>query len=140
MTTISPIRYEVEIQEPLSTPVPMPPSILSSEALVIWMFRIAMNAPIMAASTAIQTAVLARSGPAAALGDGLPVARATGVVAERARVDMASPLGSDGVSNLRCHRLARRIALVLKRFDGRDHGHAGTQFDRGSVERDLHGD
>ena len=59
MTTISPIRYEVEIQEPLSTPVPMPPSMLSSEALVIWMFRIAMNEPIMAASTAIQTVVLA---------------------------------------------------------------------------------
>ena len=54
ITTISPIRYEVEIQEPLSTPVPMPPSMLSSEALVIWMLRIAMNEPIMAARTAIQ--------------------------------------------------------------------------------------
>ena len=61
MTTISPIRYEVEIHEPLSTPVPMPPSMLSSEALVIWMFRIAMNEPIMAASTAIQVVALARS-------------------------------------------------------------------------------
>jgi hypothetical protein len=40
----------------------MPPSILSSEALVIWMLRIAMNEPIMAAMTAIQTAVLARLG------------------------------------------------------------------------------
>src|ERR1700744_3437977 len=59
---ISPIRYEVEIQEPLSTPVPMPPSMLSSEALVIWMFRIAMNEPIMAARTAIQTLALARLG------------------------------------------------------------------------------
>ena len=39
----------------------MPPSMLSSEALVIWMFRIAMNAPIMAASTAIHVAVLAWS-------------------------------------------------------------------------------
>src|SRR3954463_9486288 len=61
MTTISPIKYEVEIHEPLSTPVPMPPSMLSSEALVIWMFRIAMNEPIMAASTAIQVVALARS-------------------------------------------------------------------------------
>src|SRR6266851_7602115 len=61
ITTISPIRYEVDIHEPLSTPVPMPPSILSNEALVIWMFRIAMNEPIMAASTAIQVVRLARS-------------------------------------------------------------------------------
>jgi hypothetical protein len=38
---------------------------LSSEALVIWMFRIAMNEPIMAAVTAIQVVVLARSGAAA---------------------------------------------------------------------------
>ncbi len=38
----------------------MPPSMLSSEALVIWMFRIAMNEPIMAAITAIQVARLAR--------------------------------------------------------------------------------
>src|SRR5471030_2248368 len=59
---ISPIRYDVEIHEPLSTPVPMPPSMLSSEALVIWMFRIAMNEPIMAASTAIQVMTLARLG------------------------------------------------------------------------------
>ena len=43
----------------------MPPSILSSEALVIWMFRIAMNEPIMAARTAIQVRVLARFGSAA---------------------------------------------------------------------------
>src|SRR4051794_1617414 len=65
MTTISPIKYEVEIHEPLSTPVPMPPSMLSSEALVIWMFRIAMNAPIMAARIAIQTLALALSAGAA---------------------------------------------------------------------------
>jgi len=46
------IRLRGENQEPLSTPVPMPPSILSSEALVIWLFRIAMNETIMAAITA----------------------------------------------------------------------------------------
>ena len=38
--------------EPLSTLVPMPP-MLSSEALVIWMLRIAKNEPIMAAMMAI---------------------------------------------------------------------------------------
>src|SRR5260370_6675422 len=65
MTTISPIKYEVEIHDPLSTPVPMPPSMLSSEALVIWMLRIAMKEPIMAASTAIQTVALARFGSTA---------------------------------------------------------------------------
>ncbi len=69
ITTISPIRYDVEIHEPLSTPVPMPPSMLSSEALVIWMFRIAMNEPIMAASTAIQVVTLARFGSTAARSD-----------------------------------------------------------------------
>ena len=42
-------------------PVPMPPSISSSEALVIWMLRIAMKAPIMLASTAIQEVRLALS-------------------------------------------------------------------------------
>jgi hypothetical protein len=40
----------------------MPPSMLSSEALVIWMLRIAMNEPIMAARTAIQVVTLARFG------------------------------------------------------------------------------
>ena len=74
ITTISPIRYEVEIQEPLSTPVPMPPSMLSSEALVIWMLRIAMNEPIMAAETAIQVVMLARFGSVA----GLDAAREVG--------------------------------------------------------------
>ncbi len=73
---ISPIRYEVEIQDPLSTPVPMPPSMLSSEALVIWMFRIAMKAPIIAAKMATQTAGLARSafcGAACTVAPGLKV-------------------------------------------------------------------
>ena len=63
MTTISPIRYEVEIQAPLSTPVPMPPSMSSSEALVIWMLRIAMKAPTMPARMAIQVVRLAFSVP-----------------------------------------------------------------------------
>src|SRR5712664_2762598 len=91
MTTISPIRYEVEIHEPLSTPVPMPPSMLSSEALVIWMFRIAMNQPIMAARTAIQMAALARLGPTVAPSDLLPEVRGAGIEADRTRFDMARP-------------------------------------------------
>src|ERR1700757_3103947 len=94
MTTISPIKYEVEIHDPLSTPVPIPPSILSSEALVIWMFRIAMNAPIMAANTAIQVAALARS---ALAGEGATAVRGAGVAVDRARLDMTSPLGN-GIS------------------------------------------
>src|SRR5215471_8204504 len=92
MTTISPIRYEVEIQEPLSTPVPMPPSMLSSEALVIWMFRIAMNEPIMAASTAIQVAALARLGSMAAL---LDVAAGVACVESERLFDMARPSGNE---------------------------------------------
>ncbi len=83
ITTISPIRYEVEIHDPLSTPVPMPPSILSSEALVIWILRIAMNEPIIAARTAIQVVRLARFGSAAARAGG------TGFETARVRCDMA---------------------------------------------------
>src|SRR5215469_15732312 len=92
MTMISPIRYDVEIQEPLSTPVPMPPSILSSEALVIWMFRMAMNAPIMSAITEIQTMALARSGAAGATATVTLRRTAVAGEAESARSDMTSPL------------------------------------------------
>ncbi len=42
-------------------PVPIPPSMSSSEALVIWMFKIAMNAPTMLARTAIHAVMLALS-------------------------------------------------------------------------------
>src|SRR5271170_3057560 len=105
----------------------MPPSILSSEALVIWMFRIAMNAPIIAANMEIQTTGLARPGLAAAICVCWPVARVTGVAAERARADMASPFGSR-VGEFRRHSLPRRLAGARQRFDGRDHRHAGAQF------------
>src|SRR6266481_1554903 len=131
MTTISPIRYDVEIQEPLSTPVPMPPSILRSDALVIWMLRIAMKAPIIAANTAIQTVTLARSGLACA------AARGAGAEVERARSLMTSPLRRVGYSGLG-GRVRRRVRARLRR-DGRDHGHAGAEIDRcAAVERDLH--
>jgi hypothetical protein len=63
------MRYEVDIQAPLSMPVPMPPSISSSQALVIWMLRIAMNAPIKPASTAIHAVALALAEVAAAAGE-----------------------------------------------------------------------
>src|SRR3954468_11390095 len=89
---ISPIKYDVEIQDPLSAPVPMPPSILASEALVIWMFRIAMNEPIMAASTATQTAALARLGSLPARSD--VAAGVAGVESERL-FDMARPSGDE---------------------------------------------
>src|SRR5215471_2653821 len=93
MTTISPIRYEVEIQEPLSTPVPMPPSMLSREALVIWMFRIAMKAPIIAARIAIQVVTLARAGFCGAV---CGAARRTAVCSATATVQMASRLRGGG--------------------------------------------
>src|SRR5258708_39347581 len=122
MTTISPIRYEVEIQEPLSTPVPMPPSMLSSEALVIWMLRIAMKAPIIAAKMAIQTVTLARSGLAGAAG------RGTGVEAARESVVMASPLRSVGNSGFRGR--PRRLGRRRRRrgCHGRAYPHAGAEF------------
>src|ERR1700760_78116 len=132
---ISPIRYDVEIQEPLSTPVPMPPSMLSSEALVIWMFRIAMNAPIIAAETATQVVTLARSVPAGAACGG-------GGGGERERGAMASPHGVRGEPR-GLGRIGWRIGRrgdgdVPLGLDGRDHGHAGAQRDFGAaVERDL---
>src|ERR1700692_418461 len=137
MTTISPIKYEVEIHEPLSTPVPMPPSILSSEALVIWMLRIAMNEPIMAARTAIQTVTLARFGSTAAR-SGLAGSADSG--ADGARFAMALSSGRL-VRGLRC---GHRAAIPGLRFglDGRDHRHARAQFDWRAVvaaERDLDG-
>src|SRR5215475_3604425 len=119
MTTISPIKYEVEIQLPLSTPVPMPPSMLSSEALVIWMFRIAMNAPIMAAITAIQTVALARSGWAVAdMGLADLAARGDELV-ESSRLDMTSPLR--GQRHLGLSRRARRAAGDCQSLGGGDH-------------------
>src|ERR1700757_172421 len=124
MTMISPIRYEVEIQLPLSTPVPMPPSMLSNEALVIWMFRIAMNAPIMAAITEIQTVALARSGWIGAA----DTAARGGKLVERARLDMTSPLGSE--RHLGFGSRARGIAGDCQSLDGRDHRHARAQIDR----------
>src|SRR5581483_11773973 len=136
MTTISPIRYEVEIQEPLSTPVPMPPSMLSSEALVIWMFRIAMKAPIIAARTDTHTSALARSG---FCGAAVAAARGTLVWDERARALMASPPGI-GEGDLRAWRGLGDNRLARHGLDGRDHGHTGTQLDGcAAVERDLHG-
>src|SRR5215467_12075955 len=92
MTTISPIRYDVEIQEPLSTPVPMPPSILSSEALVIWMLRIAMKAPIIAAKTAIQIVALARFGSVTTRSGVAAGIKRAGAGIERL-LDMARPSG-----------------------------------------------
>src|SRR5258708_38491519 len=46
----------------------MPPSIFSSDALVIWILRIAMKAPIIAASTAIHVVRLALSEASAGTG------------------------------------------------------------------------
>lgn len=47
---------------PLSTPVPMPPSMSGSEELVIWMPSTAISAPSMQPNTEIQQRKLARSG------------------------------------------------------------------------------
>src|SRR5580698_7668828 len=100
----------------------MPPSMLSSEALVIWMFRIAMKAPIMAASTAIQVVRLARS--------------------EGTELDMTRPSREFNSGNFvrlggGCSRA--RLFGMRPGLDGRGHRHAGTQVDRGvvAIERDL---
>src|SRR5882724_9042218 len=138
MTMISPIRYEVEIQEPLSTPVPMPPSILSSEALVIWMFRIAMNEPIMAAMTAIQTVTLARFGSDAELLDPVGEVGSADIKADGLRFDMARC----SLNRIRYLGCGRRLTDRRPRacLDGRNYRHARPQLDDGrvaAVERDL---
>src|SRR5262245_60891027 len=109
----------------------MPPSMLSSEALVIWMLRIAMKAPIIAASTDTHTVALARSG--------LMAARGRGAVADNVRSDMASPPGNRRRGLRRCDGLLEGVAVRL-RVDRRDHRHARAQFDGRGVEHDLHGD
>src|ERR1700712_1920736 len=115
----------------------MPPSMLSSEALVIWMFRIAMNEPIMAAITAIQTVTLARSD--AELLDTACEVGSADVEADGLRLDMAR-CSLNRIRYLGCRRLADRRLGV--RLDGRNHRHARPQLDERSVaavERDLHG-
>src|SRR5262245_5965331 len=115
----------------------MPPSILSSEALVIWMFRIAMKAPIMAANTEIQTAVLGRSG----LTGAAVTARGEEAGDESARSDIASPFSASpirrGDRDLRRPVGVRSFGRMRQRRDGRDHGHARAQLDRRRVERNF---
>jgi len=57
ITTISAIRYEVEIQPPSSMPAPIAPWMSASDALTIWMLSTAMKAPSVAPPTAIQVFV-----------------------------------------------------------------------------------
>src|SRR5215469_171202 len=104
----------------------MPPSMLSSEALVIWMFRIAMKAPIIAAKIASHTAGLARSG---FCGAACGAARGTDGWDERVRAVMASPLGNRVMALRRARRLGGHHRL-RPGLDGRDHGHARPQLDR----------
>src|ERR1700761_5627453 len=109
----------------------MPPSMLSSEALVIWMFRIAMNEPIMAASTAIQVVRLARSGPATGAGG----SRETGEAAEAAMLELDMSIDSGGLDRLMHGARPRRhdgrgLRLSgVARGDGRHHRHARPQRD-----------
>src|SRR6185312_1854464 len=130
MTTISPIRYEVEIHAPLSTPVPMPPSMSSSEALVIWMLRTAMNAPMRPAATDIQTRRLAPSLP--------------GVSWPGAGMSFMTSLAAVGALLL-FHRGARGMLVIRRGALGIHHRldrHSGPQTAGGVVRRvedDLNG-
>src|SRR5689334_22776087 len=111
---ISPMRYEVEIQAPLSVPVPMPPSMSRSEALVIWMFKIAMNAPIMPAPTAIHEVRLALSSEPAAGASG-PVAR--GSAASDMYDMVVSPVGGAEPRSTLADRRRRGPRLVRPGVD-----------------------
>src|SRR5437868_894796 len=113
----------------------MPPSMLSSEALVIWMFRIAMNAPIMAAKMATQTMAEARSVWAGSATGALLVARCTGGLLS-ARSGMTSPLQCELRQTGFGSHLARRGRARGRRgcsfgLNARDHRHARPQLDAG---------
>src|SRR5262245_34593797 len=104
----------------------MPPSMSSSEALVIWMFRIAMNAPIMPATTAIHAVRLALSAGAT----GRAPMSGSLSAAPWAMFDMAGLLKTDAVRAglalaVRGRGCAHFLALDV---DGRNDGHAGAQF------------
>src|ERR1700704_5609547 len=123
----------------------MPPSMLSSEALVIWMLRIAMNAPIMAARMGTQTVAEARSVWAGSASGALLVARCTGAGLLSARSDMASPLQCKLRQTGFGSRTARRgpgHGFRGRSFglNARDDRHTRPQLDAGFFQRDLHGD
>src|SRR6266436_9727184 len=54
ITTISAIKYDVEIQPPSSMPAPIAPWMSASDALTIWILSTAMKAPSAAPATANQ--------------------------------------------------------------------------------------
>src|SRR5689334_11264241 len=103
----------------------MPPSILSSEALVIWMFRIAMNEPIMAASTAIQVVTLARFGSTTACVGGSRGREEGASGAAMLELDMlVNSGGLDGGAPCgRGNRHGMRFGRLV-RGNGRHHRHA----------------
>src|SRR5215813_5582075 len=134
MTTISPMRYEVDIQVPLSTPVPMPPSMSSSEALVIWMLRIAMNAPTIPATTAIHAVKLAFSAGAPTSGS---LSAAPWTVFDMAGLLKLMPWRAGSALTVRSRCGAQFLALGV---DGRNDRHARAQFvgkRAAGIERDL---
>src|ERR1700689_4573397 len=102
------------------------------------MLRIAMNEPIMAASTAIQVVTLARFGSEAVRSDPGREFGGADMEADRARLAMArSSRNAIRWFGGGCRDVAAGFRSGL---DGGDHRHAGTEFDRrvvAGVERDL---
>src|SRR5260370_37123053 len=99
----------------------MPPSMSSSDALVIWILRIAIKAPIMHARTAIQSLALARGAemaPEAAAAVALAMGRPS-----RARSSVLADVRGP-------HFAAGRLGV-----DARGHRHAGPQIGRGRALR-----
>src|ERR1700675_1141581 len=80
ITTISAIRYEVEIQPPSSMPAPIAPWMSASDAFTIWMLSTAMKAPSVAPITAIQVfaEIAGVAGVAAVLGAPMSAGKALG--------------------------------------------------------------
>src|SRR3954447_6433635 len=111
ITTISAIRYEVEIQPPSSMPAPIAPWMSASEALTIWMFSTAMKAPSVAPITAIQ--VLAETAGTAG------AAIAAGILAGQAVLTVGWSVLMEASSNRRSlGRIIRQGFIFLPDLSG----------------------
>src|SRR5262249_43653154 len=104
----------------------MPPSISRSEALVIWMLRMAMKAPIMPASTAIHAVRLALS-EASAVAGSVPEARGSDMCAVVDMCEAPSSRALQIAASLRADEGGSGAMVAGLGVDRGDDGHARTQ-------------
>src|SRR6516225_229918 len=105
----------------------MPPSISSSDALVIWMLRMAMKAPIMPASTATHAVRLALSPEASAVAGSVRGARGSEMCAVVAMCAAPSSRANQIAALLLADEGDLGGLVAGLGVDRRDHGHARAQ-------------